>query len=134
MEIDVEILVKLQDLEIIDVKGEIHRTHEKACVGQSDALRKVIGVRVGPGMLKIIKGLVGEETTCGQLAFMIEECCHGVILTFTKETLVSSPRPREKEEALAFYREMIKDNIRLYNRCAAFAPGSSMVEGIEPPT
>jgi len=27
----------------------------------------------------------------------------------------------------------VKKNVRLYNRCAAFAPGSSMVEGITPP-
>jgi hypothetical protein len=64
---------------------------------------------------------------------MVEECCHGVILSFTKDTLVATPRPKDVEEAGAFYAEMVKKNIRLYNRCAAFAPGSRLVEGVEPP-
>jgi hypothetical protein len=84
-------------------------------------------------MLKMIKGLIGEDGTCKQLTFMLEECCHGVILSFTKDVLITSPRPKELQEAKAFYADLVKDNIRLYNRCAAFAPGSSLVEGIEPP-
>jgi hypothetical protein len=129
----VEITVRLPDLEITGVTSEVRRTYQEECRDASQALQKVIGVRIGAGMLKIIKGLVGKHTDCGQLIFMVEECCHGVILTFTKETLVSTPRPKEIEEAKAFYAAMVKKNVRLYNRCAAFAPGSSLVEGIRPP-
>ena len=82
-------------------------------------------------MLKIIKGLIGEASDCKQLAFMVEECCHGVILSMTKDQL--NQAPPGSEVPAEFYREMVKQNIRLYNRCAAFATGSSMVEGIEPP-
>jgi hypothetical protein len=129
----VEIMVRLPDLEIKGVTCEVHRTYQDECLDASDCLQKAIGVRIGPGMLKIIKGLVGEATECRQLAFMVEECCHGVILSFTKEVLLNNPRPTDKTEALKVYRNMVKENPRLYNRCAAFAPGSSMVEGIEPP-
>jgi hypothetical protein len=129
----VEITVRLPDLEITGVTAQVRRTYQDKCRDASQALEKVIGVRIGAGVLKIIKGLVGEETECGQLRFMVEECCHGVILTFTKETLISTPRPKEIEEANTYYREMVKKNPRLYNRCAAFAPGSAMVEGITPP-
>jgi len=130
----VEITVRLPDLEIIDIKGETIQTYREECAKTSpEALRKVIGIRIGPGMLKMIKGLIGGGTDCKQLVFMVEECCHGVILSFTKEVLITSPRPKELEDAKAFYAKMLKENIRLYNRCAAFAPGSSLVEGIEPP-
>jgi len=128
----VEILVKLPDLEIIDAQGKFHRTYQDECRNPAEGLKKVIGVRVGPGMLKIIKGLVGEVSECRQLAFMVEECCHGIILAFTKEELAHAPV--EQHQNVEYYRKMIKDNIRLYSRCAAFAPGSSMVEGIESPT
>jgi len=37
------------------------------------------------------------------------------------------------EGKLDFYRDMVRKNIRLYNRCAAFAEGSPIVEGLEPP-
>jgi hypothetical protein len=84
-------------------------------------------------MLKIIKGLVGDSAAdCKQLAFMVEECCHGVILSFTKDVLVSSPRPKDKAKAREFYRNMVKENVRLYNRCAAFAPGSPLVKDVDP--
>ncbi|MFH1091758.1 MAG: hypothetical protein V1742_09345 [Pseudomonadota bacterium] len=133
----VEIMVGLPNLEIKDVTGEVRRTYQDECRRPVEALQKVIGVRIGSGMLKIIKGLIGEGTDCGQLAFMVEECCHGVILAFTKDSL---PRPPSEpdtepdpEEVKKYFADLVRSNIRLYNRCAAFAPGSSMVEGVEPP-
>jgi len=129
----VEIKVKLPDLEIIDAKGKFYRSCQKKCQqNENEALKKVLGVRIGPGMLKIIKGLMGEKTDCKELIFMVEECCHGVILAFTKKTL--DRHCLEDLNAIDYYKDMVKKNIRMYNRCAAFAPGSILVEGITPPT
>ena len=111
----VEIEVGLPDLEITNVKGEVRRSYKKECLNLSGSL---------------IRGLTGESTDCKQLVFMVEECCHGVILAFTKDELLKSPR--DKERVKEYYANMVKENIRLYNRCAAFAPGSSLVEGIKP--
>jgi hypothetical protein len=130
-EAHVEITVRLPDLEITGATAAFRRTPAGACRELNDALAKLTGVRVGPGMLKIIKGLVGEKTTCSQLAFMVEECCHGVILSMTKDSM--GQRPADLELTSQFFAEMVRQNTRLYNRCAAFAPGSSLVEGIEPP-
>jgi hypothetical protein len=127
----VSIDVKLPDLEIVAVQGRFARTCRPECADVEQALPKVVGVRIGSGMLKIIRGLIGETTACQELAFMIEECCHGVILAFTKDTLVAVPET--EPEKSQFFAQMVRDNIRLYNRCAAFAPGSGIVDGIEPP-
>jgi hypothetical protein len=127
----VDITVKLPDLEITDVTSDFSRAVKGECYTPPESLKKVIGVRIGPGMLKIIPGLIGEDYPCRQLTFMVEECCHGVILAFTKDTLMQTPD--QNEENVEFYRNMVRENIRLYNRCAAFAEGSSIVEGIEPP-
>ena len=127
----IEILVRLPDLEITSARGEFRRTYREECRISKEALQKVVGVRIGPGMLKIIKGLMGEYTDCGEMIFMVEECCHGVILTFTKQSLLD--RPKDIEDIHEFYANMVKENVRLYNRCAAFAPGSSLVEGFEQP-
>lgn len=127
----VELTVKLPDLEITAATGDFHRTFQDECLNPGEALQQVIGVRVGPGMLKIIPGLIAEKSDCKQLAFMVEECCHGVILAFTKDELLKTPE--QLEGNIKFYQDMIRKNIRLYNRCAAFAKGSPMVEGIEPP-
>ncbi len=127
----VEITVRLPDLEIAEVAGKFLRTGSKDCLDLTAACKKMVGVRIGSGMLKIIKGLVSEATNCSQFGFMVEECCHGVILSFTKDQILQIPEGEEIE--IEAYRQMVKDNIRLYNRCAAFAPGSAMVEGIDPP-
>ncbi len=126
----VEITVKLPDLEITDVTGKFLRTYQNNCLDIADACQKMVGVRIGPGVLKIIKGLVSEVTDCGQFGFMVEECCHGIILSFTKDQILQIPEGEEIE--IEAYQQMVRDNLRLYNRCAAFAPGSAMVEGIDP--
>lgn len=130
-DIFVEVRVKIPDLEVMDVGGEIERLAWNARINVLETLRKVIGIRVGPGMKKIIKGLIGESETEKQLGSMVEECCEGVILTFTKEVLLSAPKDKQKERA--YFHNMVRSNPRLYNSCAALAPGSPLVEGIEPP-
>ena len=127
----VEITAQLPDLEIIAVKGEVRRTHRKECLDSTEFLQKVVGVRIGPRMLEIVKGLLGESTECKELIFMVQECCHGVILSLTKDILLKAPE--DQEGKTEFFSEMVRKNIRLYNRCAAFAPGSRLVEGLEPP-
>lgn len=127
----VEIMVKLPDLEVTRVTGEVRRSHQKEYLKPVESLKKVVGVRIGPGMQKIIRGLIGETTKCKQLVFMVEECCHGVILSLTKDVLIKAPPDTKGKKD--FFVQMVKANIRMYNRCAAFAPGSSLVEGIEPP-
>ena len=125
----VRIHIRFPELKILHAEGEFIRSGQNACIHAEAAFEKIKGVRIGAGMKKIIRGLTGEITTCRELPFLIEECCHGVILAFTKDTLALAP----KEEALSmdFFKTMVKENIRLYNRCAAFAPPSPLVEGLD---
>jgi len=127
----VQIEVKLPDLEVACVTGSITRSLCREEIDVEATLQKVVGIRVGPGMKKIIKGVMGEGGVRGQLALMVEECCSAVILSFTKDVL--RKRPKEKTEEREFYAKMVRENPRLYNRCAAYAPGSSLVEGMDPP-
>ncbi|MCF8061371.1 MAG: hypothetical protein K9M82_02545 [Deltaproteobacteria bacterium] len=132
MEAEVEITVRLPDLDITAVQSRVLRDERGLCPGGLEGLENAVGVRIGPGMAKIIKGLVGDDFPCPQLVFMVEECCHGVILYFTKDELRAVPE--DEDEAREHFARMIRKNIRLYNRCAAFAPGSSITEGIDPPS
>ncbi len=127
----VEILVQLPDLNIIQAKGEFKRSPFADQPEADSLLEKIIGVRVGPGMLKILKGLIGTEPEKAALCYLVEECCEAVILSMTKEILARAPR--DPQEGAAFFSKMVKKNIRLYNQCAAFRPDSSLVEGMNPP-
>lgn len=125
----VEITVEKPDLNITKVRGEIFRDQFGDYLDLGPHLEKVINVRVGPGMLKILKGLMGEEPRMLQPRYMLEECCHGVILGLTKDMIAMAPR--DPEDGREIFKDMVKKNTRLYGRCAAFAKGSSLVEGIE---
>ena len=125
----VRLHIRFPELKILRAEGEFIRSGRDDCIHVAEALGKIKGVRIGAGMKKIIRGLVGEVSTCRELPFLVEEACHGVILAFTKDALALAPR----EEALStdFFKAMVKENIRLYDRCAAFAPGSPLVEGLD---
>ena len=131
LEACVEILVVLPDLEIIKAGGKILRSVREVNGGLVESLQKVIGIRIGPGLRKIIKGVMGKSEIEKQLTFMVEECCNGVILTFTKEMLVHVPKDKSKERE--YFENRVRSNPRLYNSCAALASGSPLVEGIERP-
>ena len=79
-----------------------------------------------------MKGLVGDRENLGELLNMLDECCQGVILSFTKDALAKAPEDRRK--AKEYYARLVKENVRLYDSCIAFAPDSPLVEGIKPPT
>ncbi len=126
----VEIQVKLPDLEIATAFGKIQRSAEGSQMETVQPLDDVVGVRIGPGLKKILKGLLGNAAVHKQLIFMLEECCGAVILTFTKDVLLSAPKEKLAEKD--FFENFVRSNPRLFNSCAAFAPGSPLVEGIEP--
>jgi len=127
----VEILVKLPDLEIARAGGAIIRSPQKTELDADEALKNVVGIRVGPGLRKILKGVMGNSALHEQLTFMVEECCGSVILSFTKDVLAQAPKDRLKEKE--YFWQVVQSNPRMYNSCAAFAPGSPLVEGIDPP-
>lgn len=127
----VEITARLPDLEITDVRSEVRRSARRTGNDQSENLKKAVGVRIGAGMTEIIQGTLGESVGCEELVFMLEECCHGVILSLTRDVLAKAPSDAAGKHE--FFSQMVRKNVRMYNRCAAFAPGSSLVAGIQPP-
>ena len=132
MDAEVSITVGLPDLNITSVSYRVTRDERGTCLGSLDALEKAVGVRVGPGMTKIMAGLVGEDFPCRQLLFMVDECCHGIILYFTKDELEGVPD--DPQGAHDFFANLVRKNIRLYNRCVAFGKDSSITEGLDPPS
>ena len=130
-EAQVEIKVKLPDLEILEAQGEIFRYEGKRGKKKSESLNSAAGIRIGPGLKKILRGKGELNRSAPELIGMIEDCCSGVILAFTKEVMLEVPQDKKGEKI--YFTNRVKTNIRLYNSCAAFAPGSPLVEGIEPP-
>ena len=127
-EMSVEVVVKLPDMEITKVSGSIDRCYNPVEYAAQERLPQLAGVRVGPGMTKIFKGLAGEDVADSQLLFMVEEACHGVILSGTREMSVIAPT--EDDLPPDIFRDMAKANTRLIGRCAAYEADSPMVQGV----
>jgi hypothetical protein len=127
----VQIQATLPDLEIMTAESRFDHCLINGMTTAEERLQNLLGVRIGPGMLKIIEGLMGDDPACVELAYMAEECCHGAILSLTKKELRKAPlRPEDSRD---HFSKMVKKNVRLYNRCAAFADGSTLLEGVDIP-
>ena len=125
----ITIVVQMPDLTIRSVTGAFQHAYHEPIDDLNGRLTKLEGIRVGSGMLKIIKGLIGDAENLKQPIYMVEECCHGVILTLTKKVLLKCPD--DEAGKFEFYSKMVENSIRLYDRCAAFAKGSPLVENYE---
>jgi len=126
---EIRMVVKMPELEIAEISGRFRHAYLDEIDDLNASLQPLLGVRVGAGMLKIIKGLLGEADNLDQIIYMVEEACHGVILHLTKKVLLKAPD--DAEGKFTFYANMVKKSIRLYDRCAAFAKGSPLVAELE---
>jgi hypothetical protein len=126
---ELEMLVQTPDLEIIDIRGAVRRSAVGETRDYSGDLRPVIGSRVGPGIKKIIRGLLEGVPLAETWAALLEECCNGVIMVFTKEVLLQAPKDPTGEKD--FFRTMVQANPRLLGSCAALATDSPLIADLD---
>ncbi len=126
---EVSLVVLMPDLAIESANGFFHHVWQDEIKDLDGLLKRLEGVRIGSGMLKIIRGLIGDEPGLRPLITLIEECCQGVILSLTKPIL--SKAPLDEDQKNDFYSRLVKKNIRLYDRCAAFGRGTPLVKASE---
>lgn len=124
-----EMQVRLPDLEITNATGSIRRAPHKECGSAPELLSKVVGVRVGPGLRKIVEGLMAGPSGCAELAEGVLECCNSVILYFTVPQLEATQVGTEEEKRERF-QAMLRFNPRLVRSCVAFADDSPLMEGL----
>lgn len=129
-EAEVTVIAEPPELTIREASARVFRADIPWPEDMETPLKNIAGVRIGPGMLEILKGLLVFDPPCPDLVRMVEEACQAVILSLTRKVLAKAPA--DDEGKIAFFSDMVKKNVRLYNRCAAFAPGSRLVEGVDP--
>ncbi len=128
---EMEIAVKVQppNLEITEAKARILRSPHGECSSAPDTLRKIVGVRVGPGLRKIAGGLMGGVEGCAELMEGVLECANAAILHFTVPQIQANARGTE-EERKKRYQDMLRFNPRLVRSCIAFADDSPLMQGL----
>jgi hypothetical protein len=127
---EIELRVRPPDLEIVEAKARLERLPLKAWSSAPELIKKVEGVRVGPGLRKIVAGLLGGPEGCPVLVHAVLEASNAVILHFTRPGIQAGER-LEGEILIAATREMLKFNPRLIRSCIAFQDDSPIMQGID---
>ncbi|NPU84316.1 MAG: DUF2889 domain-containing protein [Syntrophaceae bacterium] len=133
IDVDMTLTFQLPDLEIVDAAAHVRRSPHREGVKAGEVIRKMIGVRVGGGLRKIVRGLMGGDGGNIDLTEGVLECCNAVILNFTLPGIQEFEKYTytTEEERLAPVRAMLQANPRLYRSCVAFAEDSPIVRGLD---
>lgn len=126
----VEMVATVPGLEIASVEAAIGRCFLDRCRDPVPLVKKAAGLRVGPGIIKLVTSEVGGSGGCPRLADLVLECCEQVILRFTVGPL-KLILGRQGQEMVEAYKLFLAQNPRLVNSCIAFAEGSPLREGVE---
>ena len=128
-EAEIRLKFQLPDLEIKEAEARLDRFPHLECVEAPKLIQKVIGVRVGPGLRKIVQGVMGGSAGCAELTEGVLECCNAVILHFTVPQIQANEKGTEEERRMR-YQAMLRLNPRLVRSCVAFADDSPLMEGL----
>ena len=117
----VEMVIAVPDLEIISVKGEIDRCFNERCAEAIPLLQQAVGLRIGPGLIKSVTGLIGGSKGCPKMADLVLECCDQVVLHFTLQQMKKARLHGSEQDLAMAGREMLRQNPGLIGSCIAFS-------------
>ena len=127
---EIDLRVQPPDLEIVEATARVIRRPNRDISSVSETIEDVEGVRVGPGLRKIVRGLLSEAEEGAVLTDAVLESANAVILHFTLPGIQVGEKLSD-EEKLARTRENLKTNPRLVRSCIAFADDSPIMQGLD---
>lgn len=116
---EVEIEVKVPQMDILSIKGNIKSSFFENCQASLSKLEKLVGLRVGPGIIKIVYSILGKAKGCDYLASLAVECCEAAILGLTVGPLYNAVPQLKKIEDVTT-KKLIRMMPNLKNTCIAF--------------
>ena len=130
LKVEINMNVQPPDLEIMEAKAKLERFVPKVWSSAPDLIKKIEGVRIGAGLRKIVRGLLGGSEGCSLLADAVLESSNAVILHFTRPGIQAGEKI-EGEEKIILTRENLKNNPRLVRSCIAFQDDSPIMQGLD---
>jgi len=130
LQAEIELRVRPPDLEIVEAEARLGRLPLKEWSSAPESIRKVKGVRVGPGLRKIVNGLLGGPEGCPVLVHAVLEASNAVILHFTRPGIQLGEN-LEDEALIAATRAMLASNPRLIRSCIAFQDDSPIMQELD---
>lgn len=130
LDAEVELRVQPPDLEVTEAKAHLIRLPHKECLSSPGLIEKVKGLRIGPGLRKIVRGLLGDSEGCQVMTNAVLECSNAVILHFTRYTLQPAD-DLDDDAKIAGAQALLKANPRMAGSCVVFADDSPVVQGLD---
>jgi hypothetical protein len=127
---EVDLRVRPPDLEIVEAEAKLERLPLNEWSSAPELIKKVEGVRVGPGLRKIVRGLLGGPKGCSLLVHAVLEASNAVILHFTRPGIQLGEKLQDKA-LIAATRAMLATNPRLVRSCVAFQDDSPIMQGLD---
>jgi len=118
----IKIEVKVPELKIVNIKGEINHILIEECNSVVELLQKTVGMRIGSGVTKLINGTIGGSKGCPLLAEMILEGFNAIIMHFTVDELEPQLAAESNEVYIQAMKDMLEQNPRV-GSCIAFVEG-----------
>ena len=130
---EVVLTIKVPALDIAAAEFEIKRSFTPLPEELKENFQKLVGVRTGQGLTRIVRGLVGGPQGSDRLAALVMDTAEGLILSFTTGPLrpalaeLGQDNPLEEDRELnpkVMGREhidlMATQNPRMKDSCIAF--------------
>jgi hypothetical protein len=128
MEASVQLKIQPPDLAITEAHASFKRAAHEQCRAVQEMIQKVVGVRIGSGLRKIVRGTLGQPDGCGVLTAAVLESANAVILHFTRYTLQPGDGVSD-EEKIKGAKAILKSNPRMAGSCVVYAEGSPVMQG-----
>ena len=128
MEAAVDLKIQPPDLTITEADATLERAIHSECLAAREWIRKVVGVRVGSGLRKIVGGTLGQPDGCRVLTAAVLESANAAILHFTRYTLQPGAALSDAEK-IEGARAILKSNPRMAGSCVVYAPDSPVMNG-----
>lgn len=128
MEMCVHMKILLPDLVITEAHASFQRATHEECRAVQEMIQKVVGVRIGSGLRKIVRGRLGQAEGCGVLTAAVLESANAVILHFTRYTLQPGDGLSDQEK-IKGAKAILKSNPRMAGSCVVYGEGSPVMQG-----
>ncbi|MEW6263886.1 MAG: hypothetical protein AB1641_12495 [Thermodesulfobacteriota bacterium] len=80
---EVTLILKPPALEIVAADYQVRRSFSPPPDALTAGFKKLIGVRAGQGLTRIVRGLIGDDAGSERLAALVLDAIDGLILSFT---------------------------------------------------
>ena len=120
IELSVEMSVRTPQMIIESVECKLIRYSTEKCFNLiSTDLKKIEGLRIGPGITKIVNKTLGKSKYCPFVVNLVMECCEASILSLTAGPLYDAV-PHMRKMKNVTQKDLIRFMPNLKNTCIAF--------------